>query len=222
MIVDDIEDVCNYFKMVLEHEKYIDVVGTAYSGIEAYESIDMYKPDIVLMDIQMETEYAGLYYMEKIKEKHPNIKFIVLTMFDDDDILFKAINSGATDYILKSSSIVQIISSIKNIADNTFTLTPEMTKKFTNKISDLYSEKDSLLKVVKIISKLTSSEIDILYKIHLGKSYNSIAQERFVEVQTIRVQASKILKKFQQPSMNALISDLQKIGFFEIYNEIND
>jgi len=217
VIVDDIADIRNYFKLIFQREPDIEVVGEAASGEEAYEVVAKTKPDIVLMDVQMETEFAGIEAIQKIKNEFENIKIIVLTIHEEDEVLFKAYGAGAVDFITKTSSIVDIINSIKNVAQNSLTLRPEVAEKILKEFSRMQTEQSSMIHTLNIISKLTSTEFEVIKSAYKGKTYKQIAQERCVEEVTIRTQVNRILKKFDKKSMKEIIKLLKHLRIFDIY-----
>lgn len=219
MIVDDNEDICQHFKSILENGDDIEVVAIAYSGEESVRLADELLPDIILMDIQMETELAGIKAIGEIKKIHPEISVIVCTMYDDDDYIFEAFGNGATDYITKSDPPEQILDSIYSINKKRFKLNEKITKRLLMQIPKTYMRNQSLLYAVDTISKLSKSEYEILKYIHDGMSYREIAQLRTVEEASIRVQISRILKKFNKSSAKELIKELDAISFFDIYKE---
>lgn len=219
MIADDDENICHYFKTVLEQGDNIEVCGTATSGAEAVELANELLPDIILMDVQMESELSGIHAIGKIKKVHPEISIIVCTMYDDDDYIFEAFGNGATDYITKSSSPQLILNSIYSINSNRFKLNEEISSRLLLQLPKLYMRNQSLLYCINMISKLSKSEYEILRCIHDGMSYREIAQLRVVEEPSIRVQISRILKKFNKNSTKELMKELNSISFFDIYPE---
>lgn len=219
VVVDDMEDIRNYFKMISSNEGDMEVVGTASSGEEACKVVLELKPDIVLMDIQMETDMAGINAIQYIKERLEQIKIIVLTIHEEDELIFKAYGAGAMDYIVKTSSIVDIIHSIRNVYHNKFSLRPELTEKILSEFSRLHNEKSSMIYTLNIISLLTNAEYDILKAIYQGQTYKQIAKQRFVEEVTIRTQVNKILKKFDKRSMKEVIRILKELNIIEIYDK---
>ncbi len=219
VIVDDFEDIRNHFKMILARETDMEVVATASSGAEGYEVVMQHQPDIVLMDVQMETEMAGIETTRKIKEQMDAIKVIVLTIHEEDEILFKAYGAGAIDYIVKTSSIVEILNSIRNVYNNKLSLRPEVAGKIITEFARLQNEQSNLVGTLNVMSKLTNTEFIILKAIYGGKTYQQIAKERFVEEVTIRTQVNKILKKFEKQSMKEVIKALKELRIFDIYGD---
>lgn len=221
VIADDAEEIRNYFRMILSNESDMEVVRVASNGIEAYETVIESKPDVVLMDIQMETNTAGIDAIRKIKEKLPYVKVIVITIHEEDELLFQAYTAGAMDYIIKTSSIVDIIESIKKVYNNKLSLRPEIAEKILNEFTRLRSQQSRLVDTLNVISKLTNSEFEILKALYNGSSYKQIAEQRFVEEVTVRTQVNKILKKFDARRMKELMRKLNEMNFFNIYGNPN-
>ena len=219
IVVDDLKEIQNYFKMILNREADMEVIATASSGKESCKIILEKKPDIVLMDVQMETETAGIDAIEYIKQKESETKFIILTIHEEDEILFKAYAAGAVDYIVKDSSIVDILNSIRNTYNNNLAMRPEIASKIIAEFSRLKKEQNSLIYTLNIISKLTNTEFDILRDIYFGSSYKKIAQERCVEEVTIRTHINKILKKFNQKRIKDVVKILNDLNIFDIYSK---
>ncbi len=219
LITDDNEAIQKHFKTILEQGENIEVCGIAASGEEAVRLAGELHPDIVLMDIQMETELAGIKAIGRIKKEHPEISVIVCTMYDDDDYIFEAFGNGTTDYITKSSPPSLILNSIYSINKKRFKLNEEIASKLILQIPKVYMRNQSLLYSVNMISKLSKSEYEILKCIHDGMSYRQIAALRCVEEPSIRVQISRILKKFNKSSTKELMKELNALSFFDIYPE---
>lgn len=220
VIVDDKEEFLDYFKTVLSHEPEIDVIGVARSGEDALRVVEECEPDIVLMDIQMETETAGIDAIEQIKMNNEKVKIIVFTIHEEEDILFKAFGAGALDFIVKTSSVVDIINSIKNSYNNKLSIRPEYAGKILTEFSRMQNERRSLIFTLNIMSKVTRSEFEILKAFYYGSSSKEIAEQRCVEELTIRVQVNKILKKFQMRRMKDVIELLKGLSIFDIYKSL--
>ena len=213
VIVDDMLDLVEYFKSILNNEPDIEVVGTAMSGKEGVEVTLSVNPDIVLMDLQMEHECAGIEAIEKIKRQKPEIKIIVLTVNEDNEMLFKAFAAGGNEYILKTDSIVKLIESIHLVYHNQLSLSPQISQKLLSEFSRLRTAQDSLLYTMNVISKLTMSELEVLRELSVGKSYKQVAEERCVEMSTIRSQVNRILKKFDEKNIKSIV---KKLGPFNL------
>lgn len=216
MIVDDMKDIREYFNMILSKEPDIEVVGLASSGIEAVQIARDLKPDVILMDIQMETRTAGIDATTVIKGMDPNVKIIILTIHEEDEYLFQAYCAGVMDYIVKTDSISQIINSIRTVFSNKLMLRPGIADKIIDEFSRLKTQQNSLIYILNIISRLTNSEFEILKCFYEGSTYKTISETRFVSPATVKSQVNSILKKFEMKSMKDVIKLLRQMNFSEI------
>ncbi len=214
-VCDDMPEIVKYFRMILEHEEDIEVVGTAFSAQEAYGLIIDLKPDVVLMDIQMETGEAGIELTEKLKEYDNKIKVIMITIHQKDDLIFKAYLAGAIDYIQKTASVTDIVNAIRNVHESTISLRPELAQTILGEFSRLKKQEASMLFMVNIISTLTNAELDVLMAFADGKKRTVVAKERFVELSTINKQITSILKKTGYKSIKSLVQSIEKNGIVE-------
>lgn len=218
LIADDVKEIRNYFKMIIQNEADMELVGEAASGSEAVEKAIKTNPDILLMDIQMDTQSDGIDAIEKIKKYNPAIKAIVLTIHSRDDLLFRAYAVGAADYIIKTSSIVDILNSIREVMSNKLMLRPDIANKIMGEYMHIKEEQSMMKKVLKVMLKITNTEFEIIKLAYSGYSYKSIAQQRFVEETTIRSEIHWILKKFNKKKMKDVIQLLNEINFFETFD----
>lgn len=219
VIVEDMIDIAEYFSMVLGKEPDFEVVGIAHNGTTGVELVRKTVPDIVLMDIQMEHRFAGIEAIEKIKADLPAVKIIVLTVNEEDEMIFRAFAAGASEYIVKSASVVDIINSIHLVHKNQLSLRPEIASKILDEFSRIKTYQDTLIYTLNIVSKLTTSEFEVLMALHKGKSYHQVATERYVEDVTIRTQVNKILKKFNEHNIKTVIKSLEALRIFDIYEK---
>ncbi|MBH1940115.1 response regulator transcription factor [Mobilitalea sibirica] len=216
LVVDDIADIREYFSMILSKEPDMDVVGLASSGVEAIQKARELKPDVILMDIQMETRTAGIDATNAIKSFNPNIRVIILTIHEEDEFLFQAYCAGVMDYIVKTDSITQILNSIRTVYANKLMLRPGVADKIIDEFTRLKTQQESLIYILNIISKLTNSEFEILKCFYEGNSYKTISETRFVSQATIKSQVNSILKKFEMKTMKDVVKLLKQMNFSEI------
>ena len=135
VIVEDMIDIAEYFETVLGKEQDLEIVGIAQNAHEGIELVAAVMPDIVLMDIQMEHQTAGIEATEIIKEQFPDIKVIILTVSEDDEMIFSAFTAGASEYIVKTASAKDIANSIRLVYKNELSLRPELASKILNEFS---------------------------------------------------------------------------------------
>ena len=120
MIVDDQKLFASSLKVVLEssHHEGLSVVGVAHNGKECLSQLRSVKPDIILMDIRM-PELDGVETARIVHEKLPEIRILMLTTFDDDTYVHRALSSGAMGYVLKNVEPAELLACIKAVAKGT-------------------------------------------------------------------------------------------------------
>jgi DNA-binding NarL/FixJ family response regulator len=217
LIADDAKEIADYFAGFIRQEEDMEVLGVASSGEEAVTKAKSLNPQIVLMDIQMETKTAGIDATKEIRDYNPAIKVIILTIHSRDDLIFKAYTVGAMDYIIKTSPAEDIIKSIRAAASNSLLLRPEIANIIMEE-SRRISEKQSKMKeVLKVMMRISNTEFEIIKMAHGGYSYKEIAEKRFVEETTIRSEIYRILKKFNKKRMKDVILLLKEINFADLF-----
>ncbi|MBR3016438.1 MAG: response regulator transcription factor [Clostridia bacterium] len=216
LLADDNTKIRGYFRGILEREPGFSIVGEAGSGRECILLAQLHRPDIILMDIQMETETAGIEATRYIHEKLPECKIIILTIHSDDEMLFQAFSVGAMDYIVKTDSISKIVSSIENVSRNQLQLRSDVATKIVSEFQRIQNERASLLYTLNILTKMTNSEFEVLCCIFNGNTYKEVAKTRFVSEATIKSQVNSILKKFDMKRMKDVIDLLNQVDFSQI------
>lgn len=220
VIVDDMDDIREYIGGALEGEADVQIVGEAKSGRSAVEMVRELEPDVVLLDILMESPSAGLEAAEVIHQEFPQIRVIILTIHEDEHLMFRAYCAGVMDYILKTAPAGEIAQAIRNAFDNHMMIRPNVAAKIVSEFTRLRVQQESLLFVYNVLSKLTNSEFDILALTYEGHRYRQIADMRFVSLVTIKSQVNSILRKFQRKSMKEVLILLEKMNFRDIVQEI--
>ncbi len=216
LIVDDMEDIRMHLaEEIPDKAEDIVVLGTAQSGKEAVEMAAGLVPDVVLMDIQMETRTAGIWAIGKIHEMFPGIKCIALTIHEDEEFIFRAYLAGAVDYIIKTRPCEYIVQSIHAVVENRLLLRPEVGKRLIEEYQQIQENQVRMKKTMQIMLRINVTEYEILRLVYQGMTYRQIAQQRFVEETTIRSQVNHILKKFGKKRMKDVIAQLRELRIFD-------
>lgn len=218
LITDDIEEYRKHFSTLLAKDNEINVVGTASSGSEAVLMAKHLKPDVILMDIQMETEQAGIVASKKILEDLPNTKIIVFTIHDDRENIVSAYDAGIVDYILKTASPQEVLTTIHDAMDSN-KIKKNVSRIIKDEMLKLRKERDSFMYCVNLITRLSKSEIEILKMLCDGKKYREIAEERFVSESTVRVMINKISKKFSGDNIRDIVRQLNENGIAKMIDK---
>jgi DNA-binding NarL/FixJ family response regulator len=189
LLVDDHEVVRLGLKSLLDRHPEFEVVAEAASESEAVQKALEIKPDIVLMDIRL-AGGNGVDACQKITEKLPKTKVIMLTSYAEDEMLFSAIRAGASGYVLKQVGSHDLIKSIESAARGEATLDPTLTQRVFSEIRHSIQKEEAAA-----FSDLTSQEIQVLGLISEGNTNREIAKALFLSEGTVRNYVSSILSK---------------------------
>lgn len=198
MIVDDQSLIRDGLKMILSLCDDIEVIGEAVNGKDAIENLNIKNPDIILMDIRMPI-MNGVEAVKVIKEKHPEIKIIVLTTFNEDEYIFEGLKNGANGYLLKDVESNEIIRAIKEVYKGNVLLQPEIAAKVVkafNNIND-HQETNDNREAINAINELTTRELEISKLVAKGKSNKEIGLELFITEGTVKNHLTRILSKLE-------------------------
>jgi len=190
IIADDHSMVRQGIKQILELESDIVVIAQASNGKEAVDLANEYNPDVLLMDINMPV-LNGLQAIKEIRENGLETKVIMLTINDDREYLFKALQYGAQGYMLKDAEPSVLIDAIRNVAvgDNYIqsNMTTELVKEF-NRVTQ--KEKDKEFE-----TNLTTREVEVLNLIADGLLNKEIAKKLYISEKTVKNHVSSIFRK---------------------------
>ena len=193
-IADDNSFLINAVKEKLSFFENLEVKFTALNGSKFLRKLEEnHHIDVVLMDIEM-PELDGIETTSLIKLKHPQIKVIMLTVFDDDENIFKAIKAGADGYLLKEVNAKDLHDGIMDTLNGGAAMTPSIALK-TLKL--LRNPVDFKLVTKKETISLTEREIEVLEQLSKGLSYNLIADNLILSTGTIRKHIENIYRKLQ-------------------------
>ena len=185
----------------LADDNGIEIVFEAKNGVEFFEKLQALEtkdqPQLILMDIDMPI-MDGIEAIALGTLKFPHIKFLVLTVFDDDEKIFKAIQAGASGYLLKDDSAAQLLEAIKNAIEfNGVPMSPAIARKtlqwMRNTVNPPTVTEQTNLNTENEI--LTDREIEILKLMVDGLDYKKIAEKLFISPHTVRTHTSKIYEK---------------------------
>lgn len=218
-ICDDADYICRNFQMDLSTYENFKFEGKANNTSECLDIVEKTEPDILLLDIQMQEEKTGIDIIPEIKSISPKTKIIMITSFDDSEYIFNAFANGADNYISKTEDIDYIVKTIINVYNNTSVLRPEIAQVLANKSKQVANMQKSMLYLIEIISKLSTSEYIIFKAVCLGKSYKEIATENFIDVSTVRTHGSRIIKKFNAKSMNDVVKAINELNIIDLLDK---
>ena len=144
----------------------------------------------------------------------------MLTVHKDDNVIFAAFQTGIVDYVIKTEPDDVIVQAIFSAYEDASPIRPMIARKIRNEFQRIKELENSLLMVIKIISDLTPSELQVLQLLGEGKSRRQIAQARCVEQDTIKKQINSILRKFDKGSTKELVLMLKRLNLFEMIDKL--
>lgn len=206
---------------IISSVENLSLSASAKSGYEAIAYAAIKKPEIVLMDIEMESQMAGIKAASEIHKILPDAKIIMLTVHQDNNIVFAAFQTGIVDYLMKSAPKEEIIEAIYSAANNQSPIRPIIAEKIRQEFARIKKSEDQLTYFFKIIANLTQSELEVLKLLCSGLKRKEIAEIRTVEVETIKKQITSLLKKFNKNSTREIITEVNELRLFEFIKDIS-
>jgi DNA-binding NarL/FixJ family response regulator len=193
LIVDDQALVRAGFRMILEAERDIDVVGEAGDGREALEKAKELLPDIVLMDVRM-PELDGIEATRRLlADGAGGPKIVMLTTFDMDEYVYDALRVGASGFLLKDVPPEQLVAGIRAVASGDALLAPSVTRRV---IEEFVRRPPAAVRTSPPeLDELTERELEVLKLVARGLSNSEIAKELWVSDTTVKTHVAHILRK---------------------------
>jgi two-component system response regulator NreC len=193
--------------MLLNTNPEIEVVGEASEGNEGIKKALKLKPDVVVMDLSMPHGKDGLSATGELKKQMPEVNILILTMHDDEEYLFRAVQAGASGCILKSAPHDELMSAIESVANGNAYLHPAATKR----LMEVYlgSLKHGNNDTHNLIS---DREKEVLTLIAKGYSNKEIAEQLVISVKTVETHKGNLMEKLQMKTRPELVEFAVKKG----------
>ena len=191
-VVDDQALVRRGFALVLDHQPDIEVVAEAGNGLEAVEATRRHRPDVVLMDIRM-PEMDGLTATAAILEQADwPLKVIILTTFDPDEYVYRALQAGASGFILKDIPPEDLAPAVRTVADGGALLDPSITRRLIGRFAQTLATDTT---AGKRLDTLTDREREVLTELAKGANNAEISESLYIGAATVKSHVSNILTK---------------------------
>jgi DNA-binding NarL/FixJ family response regulator len=208
LVVDDQAMVRAGFRMLLADEPDIEVVAEASNGLEAVTEAARAQPHVVLMDIRM-PELDGLEATRRILAADPTSRILILTTFDLDEYVYRALQAGASGFVLKDDPPEQLISAVRTVAGGDALLSPSVTRRVIAQFTRTRQQPP------KAVETLTPRELDVLRLITKGYSNAEIGRELFISDTTVKTHVTRLLQKLDLRDRAQAIVLAYQTGLFE-------
>ena len=198
LLVDDQALLRMGFRLVLEAEPDMVVVGEAGDGRVAVEQVAALHPDVVLMDVRM-PGMNGIEATERIANEHPDTKVLILTTFDLDEYAFAGLHAGASGFLLKDAKPAELVSAIRSVASGDAVVSPRVTKRmlemFSDRLPTAADQPPGAAGTHPRLAELTAREREVLEAIAEGLSNAEIAERMFLSEATVKTHVGRVLAK---------------------------
>jgi DNA-binding NarL/FixJ family response regulator len=191
VIADDQQLVRTGFRLILERQSDVEVVGEAADGAEAVSLVRQTSPDVVLMDIRM-PELDGIEATRRIRSDPAaaQVSVIMLTTFDMDEYVYEALRAGANGFLLKDLPPEQLVDAVLSVGRDDTLLAPSVTRRLVEHFTSTARTPPP-----SVVAELTSREMEVLQRLALGRSNAEIGLDLFISENTVKTHVARVLMK---------------------------
>ncbi len=223
LLVDDHSLVRDGIKSLLENESDLEVIGESSNGEEAIEATNLLQPDLVICDIRMPKK-TGIEAVSELTKKHPETKFIMLSMHDSEEYILQSIQAGAHGYLLKDAGKDEVLKAIHSVLEGGKYFSGDVSSILVNNlVSGGLSTKPNIETTQNITTandgvanfNLTKREKQILEKAVAGLSNKEIAEELGISKRTTEVHRFNLMKKLNVKNILDLSNKARKFGLLD-------
>jgi NarL family two-component system response regulator YdfI len=200
MITDDHLIVREGLRLILETAENIEVVGEAVDGAECLRLVPEFQPDVILMDLQM-PRMDGITAIGHLRQDHPEMAIVILTTYNEDDLMLRGLQAGARGYLLKDSSRENLLDAIQAAARGETLLKPEILARVLAPHST-----PRPAPIPQTDSTLTERELEVLQSAARGERNKEIAYKLGITERTVKAHLASIYQKFGVDSRAAAVA----------------
>ncbi len=208
LIADDHPVVREGLNAMLSREADFRVVGEAKDGAEAVNKVKELSPDVVLMDLRM-PEMDGVEAMRQIRPANPEVKFIILTTYSDDDYIFSGIEAGARAYLLKDAPRDELFKAIRAVYRGESLIQPVVASKLLDRFSELSRRTPSG-------EELSGRELEVLCLMAKGSANKEISAELKIAESTVKTHITNIFQKLGVSDRTEAVTQAIKKGIIRL------
>jgi DNA-binding NarL/FixJ family response regulator len=191
-IVEDISELRHLWTDILNNTEGYVCVGSFGNATDAVQELPLLSADVILMDIHLSETESGIDVIKKIRSQCVDSQFLMFTIFQDDDSIFKSLKAGATGYILKNTSPTKILDAIKELHEGG----SPMSAGIARRVISHFNPKPPSHQSSKF-EQLTPKEMDLLERLAKGRLYKEIAADTKITIGMIKHNLRAIYKKLE-------------------------
>ena len=195
-IVDDTNDIRHALEEIVRLSDEYELLGSFASGEMALEKIPPLKPNVVLMDINL-GGISGIECVRQLKPNNPDILFMMCTVYEEDEKIFEALSAGANGYILKKTSPIKLLESIRELSEGGAPMSSQIARKVVTAFQNRGPQQEAgfLASSEKNLGVLSNREKEILELLAKGLLYKEISAQLFISQETVRKHVYHIYEK---------------------------
>jgi DNA-binding NarL/FixJ family response regulator len=190
-IVEDNKDIRMALEQIISMSDYCELAGSCVNGEEALIQIPVLEPKVVLMDISL-GGISGIEVVRELKAAHPEMLFMMCTIYEDDEQIFEALSAGASGYILKKTPPGKLLESIQELMEGGSPMSSQIARKVVTVFQNKKSEQQSTESSLGVLSKREKEILEMLSK---GLLYKEISDALFISTETVRKHVYHIYEK---------------------------
>lgn len=216
VLVDDHAVVREGLRALLTREKDIEVVGETGSTAELLNLVDKVRPEVVVMDLQLGNGQNGVEATRALLRKWPDLKIVILSMYDDRELIFRALEAGARGYVLKRAGVEDLIQAIRLAVKGEAFLDPQIARRVIDGLQQGFSaaREDDAGK-----AELTDREMEVLRLAAEGMTNAEIARRLFISVKTVQAHRANLMQKLGLHDRVDLVKYAIKKGILKLEDD---
>lgn len=178
------------FRLILDAQDDLRVVGEAGDGAEAVDVVRRLRPEIVLMDVQMPV-FDGIEATRRLAEAGSSARVVILTTFEREDFIVAALRAGASGFLVKNAPPEQLLDAVRTVAAGDALLAPSVTRRLVER----FAEQGVVHRRDDLVADLTERELEVLQQVATGRTNAEIAAEMYLGEATVKTHLSRVLTK---------------------------
>ncbi|MEW6281469.1 MAG: response regulator transcription factor [Candidatus Eremiobacterota bacterium] len=221
LLADDVALFREMLVAALEEEEGISVVGQAADGREALERCQELDPDILILDVEM-PRMNGVEATREVVARFPRTKVVILTAYEDDELIVQLIQAGATGYLLKETSMDQVVRAIRVAHTGESLIQPRVANKILRMMAQMVPPTPAQPRrderSQQLLERLTQRETEVLIEVGKGKNNRELGEHFVISEATVKTHVQRLMQKLEMRDRTALVLFAVQAGLLDGYS----